>query len=191
MIPVDPVLPTADLWLFAAGTAIIAWSSRKALRHPGSHGFYRFFAWEGILVLVLMNRSVWGRDPLSPHQLIAWPLLVMSFLLVALGVSALVRFGRVSGGRPGEGLYEWEKTTLLVTTGIYARIRHPMYASLLALAWSAFLQRPSWSGAPVVLAVTALLVLTAIADERECLDYFGAAYAEYMRRTWRFIPGIF
>lgn len=191
MTPVEAVPWTHDLWLFAAGTAIIAWTSRKALRHPGSHGFYRFFAWEGILALVLMNRDAWGRDPHSPNQLVAWLLLVASFLLVVLGVSTLVRFGRATGGRQDDGLYEWEKTTVLVTTGIYARIRHPMYASLLALAWSAFLQRPGWLSAPIVVAVTALVVLTAIADERECLEHFGAAYAEYMRRTWRFIPGVF
>jgi protein-S-isoprenylcysteine O-methyltransferase Ste14 len=43
----------------------------------------------------------------------------------------------------------------------------------------------------IALAVSLLLLLTALADERECLDYFGPAYAEYMRRTRRFIPGIF
>ena len=33
---------------------IISWTS---LHHPDSHGFYRFFAWETILALVVINVS--------------------------------------------------------------------------------------------------------------------------------------
>lgn len=182
---------TADLQLFAAGSAVIAWFSRKPLRHPGSHGFYRFFVWEGILALFVMNRNAWGMDPYSVHQLISWPLLFGSIALVALGIIALIKGGRATGERTGGGFYEWEKTTALVTTGIFAHIRHPMYASLLALTWGAFFQAPSWTGVAIALPATLFLLLTVRADERECLAYFGTAYAEYMRRTRRFIPGVF
>lgn len=182
--------PTADLLLFAAGSAVIAWLSRKPLRHPGSHGFYRFFVWEGILALVVMNRNAWGMDPYSVHQLISWPLLFCSIALVVLGIVGLIKRGRVTGERGGDALYEWEKTTVLVTTGIFAHIRHPMYASLLALTWGAFFQAPSWLGAALALSASLFLLLTALADERECLDYFGAPYADYMKRTRRFIPGV-
>ena len=183
--------PSADLLLFAAGSAIIAWLSRKPLRHPGSHGFYRFFVWEGILALVVMNRNSWGMDPYSVHQLVSWPLLGGSIALVVLGIVGLTRQGRPTSERAGGALYEWEKTTALVTTGIFAHIRHPMYASLLALTWGAFFQAPSWLGIAVALHASLFLQLTALADERECVAYFGAAYAEYMGRTRRFIPGVF
>lgn len=182
---------STELIQFVVGSALLAWFSRKALRRPGSHGFYRFFAWEGILALVLINRNAWGMDPYSPNQLASWPLLAASIALVALGIGALVRHGRVASERGGAALYEWEKTTALVTTGVFAYIRHPMYTSLLALDWGAFLQAPSWLGAAIALPVSLLLMRTALADERECLDYFGASYAEYMRRTWRFVPGVF
>ena len=85
-----------ELIQFAFGSAVLAWLSRKALRRPGSHGFYRFFAWEGILALVLMNRNAWGMDPYSPNQLAAWPLLAGSIALVALGIGALVKHGSVT-----------------------------------------------------------------------------------------------
>jgi protein-S-isoprenylcysteine O-methyltransferase Ste14 len=186
MTPLSP-----ELIQFVIGSVVLAWFSRKSLRQPGSHGFYRFFAWEGILALVLINRNAWGMDPYSANQLASWPLLAGSIALVALGVGALVKHGRVSGERVSGALYEWEKTTALVTTGIFAHIRHPMYTSLLALNWGAFLQAPSWLGAAVALPVSLLLLLTALADEQECLAYFGTAYAEYMRRTRRFIPGLF
>jgi protein-S-isoprenylcysteine O-methyltransferase Ste14 len=63
-----------------------------------------------------------------------------------------------------------------------------MYASLLALAWGAFFQDPSTIGMIVAGIASFSLWLTAVTDERECLAYFGDAYAAYMQRTKRFIP---
>lgn len=178
------------LALFAAGSAVFLWLSRKPLRHPGSHGFYRFFAWEGILALVVMNRGPWGEDPFSPHQMVSWLLMLASIMLAVAGRAGIAQ-GAAGGGRSDGALYEWERTTALVTSGVFAYIRHPMYASLLALAWGACLQAPSWPGAAVAAGASLFLVFTAIADERECLAFFGQPYADYMRRTRRFVPGVF
>ena len=38
-------LPVSNLPLLLTGTAGLLWLSRKPLRNPGSHGFYRFFWW--------------------------------------------------------------------------------------------------------------------------------------------------
>ena len=47
-------------------------------------------------------------------------------------------------------------------------------------------------GLAVAAVSTLFLGLTATADERECLAYFGQPYADYMRRTpRRFFPGIY
>jgi protein-S-isoprenylcysteine O-methyltransferase Ste14 len=35
------------------------------------------------------------------------------------------------------------------------------------------------------------LVITALRDEAECLQHFGAAYAAYMKTSKRFVPFIF
>lgn len=177
-----------DLTLFLAGSAAIVWLSRKPLRKPGSHGFYRFFAWEAILGLIVMNREVWGTDPYSPHQFASWLLMMSSVALVVIGVATLKRDGAPGATRDDGSFYEFEKTTQLVSHGIFGYIRHPMYASLLALAWGAYFQDPSLSGTTIVLLATVALWLTATTDEKECLAYFGPAYAAYMQRTKRFIP---
>jgi hypothetical protein len=39
--------------------------SRSSLRSFDSHGFYRFFAWEAILVLFLINVNYWLLEPFS------------------------------------------------------------------------------------------------------------------------------
>ena len=180
-----------DLALLAAGTLVLIWLSRKSLRHPGRHGFYRFFVWEAILGLIVLNRQPWGEHPSSVHQGISWVLMLVSIFLVIRGHGALRRQGAASEARADGTLYAFEKTTALVTTGVFRYIRHPMYASLLALAWGVYFQAPSWPGTVLAGMASLLLVLTARADENECLAYFGAPYAAYMRRTRRFIPYVF
>ena len=75
----------------------------------------------------------------------------------------------------------------LVTTGIYARLRHPLYASLMAMgvAWVLF-----WSSAPaLVLAAALCLFLHAKArHEEEQLCRHFTDYPAYMRRVPRYLP---
>lgn len=182
---------TENIALFIAGSAVIVWWSRKPLRNPGSHGFYRFFAWEAILGLVVLNRQVWGKDPFSSHQLLSWLLMAISIALVISGVRTLKRHGAADALRDDGSFYEFEKTTELVSQGIYAHIRHPMYASLLALAWGAFLQNPNRIGVAVAGIATLSLWMTAHSDEKECLRYFGQPYADYMGQTKRFVPFLY
>ena len=117
--------------------------------------------------------------------------MLLSIFLVYAGHRALRQQGTASGERQDGSLYEFEKTTALVTTGIFKYIRHPMYTSLLALAWGAYFQAPSQIGVGVAIVTSFLLLLTAKTDERECLAYFGESYANYMQRTHRFIPHIY
>lgn len=181
----------AQLLAFVAGSAVLLWLSRKPLRRPGSHGFYRFFAWEGILALVVLNAPDWGESPLSLHQLLSWTLMSLSIALVVAGSRALRRMGGADRQRADGSLYEWEKTGALVTDGIFGWIRHPMYASLLALTWGAYCQSPTLAGTAIALLGSASLLATALADERECLQHFGPVYADYMQRTRRFVPYLF
>jgi protein-S-isoprenylcysteine O-methyltransferase Ste14 len=185
-------VPLSDPQLFAAGTTALLWASRKPLRHPGSHGYYRFFAWEAILAVVVVNRNLDGG---LVTEWIAQALLIVSVALLALGYGALLKRGRSAAATRSEGddsaLYGWERTTTLITHGIYRLIRHPMYASLLALDWGMFFRTASLMGFVPAALATFFLVRTADADERECLAYFGDAYRDYMQRTRRFIPFIY
>ncbi len=178
----------AEILAFAAGTAVLVWLSRKPLSTPGRHGFYRFFAWEAILGLVVLNHKEWGEQPFSPHQMASWLLMLTSIFLVISAVRQLKGKGQANTERDDAALYEFEKTTQLVTSGIFRYIRHPMYASLMALAWGAYCQNPSWPGAAIAGFASICLLLTAKADETECLAYFGEPYAAYMKTTRRFIP---
>ena len=67
---------------FGIITLLLVYVSRGSLRSFRFHGFYRFFAWEMIAALVILNLDVWFVAPLAWHQLISWVLLVLSLFLV-------------------------------------------------------------------------------------------------------------
>jgi protein-S-isoprenylcysteine O-methyltransferase Ste14 len=80
----------------------------------------------------------------------------------------------------------------VVNAGVFGRIRHPMYLSLIlmyfgfAIAWGVL-----WIFLPSFL-FSILIVLTAIREEEFLARKLGSQYEEYMQHVpWRFIPGIF
>ena len=79
----------------------------------------------------------------------------------------------------------------LVTDGIYRHVRHPSYLGLL-LAWAgwALVFR---SSVGLLMLVPALPLLRTRIDAEETLlaSEFPAAWAEYRRRSWRLVPGVY
>jgi protein-S-isoprenylcysteine O-methyltransferase Ste14 len=176
--------------VFSLGSIIILLVSRKSLLHPRSHGFYRFFAWELLLIMLVHNLGDWFHDPMAWYQLISWLLLIISLILVILGVRLLRKIGRQDAERSDPALMGMEKTSQLVTVGLYRYIRHPLYSSLLFLGWGLFFKSPSWLDAGLALLCTGFLVATARVEERENISYFGDQYREYVKHSKMFIPFI-
>ena len=156
-----------------------------------SHGFYRFFSWECILWLLVSNYSFWFDNPFSIKQIFSWIFLLFAGYLIIAGVILMERRGKPIKNRDEKTLYQFEKTSVLIDTGIFKYIRHPLYSSLLFLTWGIFLKNTSDSLLLIALLSTAFLILTAIFDEIECVRFFGDKYSEYMKRSKRFIPYIF
>jgi protein-S-isoprenylcysteine O-methyltransferase Ste14 len=163
----------------ALSVGLVIWSWRL-LWNRQVHGFYRFFAFESILALIIVNARTWFTDPFSAIQIISWILLLTSILVAIQGFYLLHRIGR-----PQRGI---EETTVLVRTGIFRYIRHPLYSSLLLIAWGAFLKDIFWLSIILVISATIFLIATAIVEEKENLQRFGDEYALYMKSTKRFIP---
>ena len=177
--------------LFGVVTLCLLIVSYKPLQSFRNHGFYRFFAWEVIAALLILNLDVWFVEPFSWHQLISWALLLLSLYLVIEGLRLLRLIGKPDAQRTDEGLINVEKTTQLVTTSLYHYIRHPLYTSLICLAWGAFFKSPSWIGFLLAAGACLFLSLTARIEEKENSQYFGEAYQDYLRKTKMFIPFVF
>jgi protein-S-isoprenylcysteine O-methyltransferase Ste14 len=177
---------------FTLVSAVLIYISHASLRQPRSHGFYRFFAWEFILALFLLNINFWFQNPFTWNQLISWTLLFASLIPLVLGVFRLKSYGEPTTNRKSDSsLLAFEKTTQLVTSGIYKYIRHPLYSSLFLLTWGIFFKNISIIGMILAISATVFLVLTAKADEMECILFFGVEYQNYMKHTKRFIPLLF
>lgn len=177
---------------FVVGSAALVYLSRRPLRVPRSHGFYRFFAAEFDLALILLNLDHWFVEPFAPRQIASWLLLAVSIALVVHGAYLLKVVGKPDSGRSDEvPLAGIEKTTALVAVGAYKYIRHPIYSSGFYGTWGVFFKDPSWLGIIFALAATAFWVAAAKVEEAECIRYFGSPYRAYVKRTKMFVPFLF
>ncbi|NML16626.1 methyltransferase family protein [Azohydromonas caseinilytica] len=111
--------------------------------------------------------------------------------LSALG-AVLLGLWALSANRPGN--FNIRPTPRpggrLVQHGPYRWIRHPMYSAVLlaGLATARMAQGPA---AWVVLAALAAVLLVKAGLEERALGALHPGYADYVRRTRRFIPGLF
>lgn len=174
--------------LFLVCTLFFMVFSRRALANPETHGFYRFFVFEGLLLLILLNHPHWFKDPFSPLHIFSWLLLLASIFFVTHSFVMLKKRGGHAEREAMPENYSFENTAQIVEDGLYRYIRHPMYASLLFLGWGAFFKHISLLTVILILLVSAFLIAVARVEERENLKFFGPEYADYMRQTKMFIP---
>lgn len=76
--------------------------------------------------------------------------------------------------------------TELVTTGPFARVRHPIYALSMLLMLCTLLVVPTLPVLLMAVIHLSLMVVKARNEERFLLDMHGGAYEDYRRRTGRF-----
>jgi protein-S-isoprenylcysteine O-methyltransferase Ste14 len=170
--------------IFAVISGGFIWWSWPFLCNPRSHGFFRFFAFESILALILLNVGQWFQNPLSAHQIVSWVLLGASLFIAVHGFYVLSKIGKAKN-------YNIEDTTALVMVGAYQYIRHPLYSSLFFMGWGVFFKNTSFLGIILVVATSAFVTATAKVEEQENLRKFGTDYAKYMKQTKMFIPFFF
>ncbi len=169
-----------NLTILFMGGFCIGLLSLPALRAGWKHAGPRALAFLSVLGLLLLNFEAWGLQPLGARQLLSWLLLLASVALALHAFIVLRRHGHPQGSI--------DFTTSLVTAGVYRFIRHPLYASLICLAWGALLKRVVPSTIILSAAATLLLYATARLEEAFNLAKFGSAYADYVRRTKMFVP---
>ncbi len=83
-----------------------------------------------------------------------------------------------------------EERTGLVTTGLFAVIRHPIYTGLYALLLALVLLTPSPWTIMGALWLGSLLALQARLEEGHLARLHEAAFATWAARTGRFLPGL-
>lgn len=171
-----------NLTILIAGTIfIILFSWFLSIKHKRYHGITRFFSFESIFILVLLNSSAWFSNPFSVKQLISWIILITSLYIAVAGFMKLSRMGKPSGGN-------FENTSKIVRTGLYRYIRHPLYLSLFLLGTGTMLK--DVTVVTILLGVLNLVAVwvTSRIEEGEMIARFGGEYRSYMKETKMFIP---
>jgi protein-S-isoprenylcysteine O-methyltransferase Ste14 len=165
--------------------------SRRCLLGLKNHGLYRLVVWECILLLSIQNYRYLIVEKFDFQQLISSALMIASLVFVLSAVFILRKKGEVSTQRRDHALFDFEKTTVLIESGIYKHVRHPMYGSLLFLAWGILLRNIEVALLIVALIATCSCIFTALMEEKENLKYFGERYRHYTLKTKMFIPSVF
>jgi protein-S-isoprenylcysteine O-methyltransferase Ste14 len=95
-------------------------------------------------------------------------------------------------GRNWSVTLEVREQHTLVTSGVYARVRHPMYSAFGLWAIAQALLLPNWIAGPAGLVGFGILFFLRVGrEEAMMIETFGDEYRRYMARTARVLPGIY
>jgi protein-S-isoprenylcysteine O-methyltransferase Ste14 len=112
----------------------------------------------------------------GPHGLARW----IGLLLGLIGLGGVI-LARYTLGRS----FSWvPKATELVTTGIYSRIRNPIYVSGMICVSGMVLMVRRAELLAIFLALIPIQIIRARREAAVLEAKFGDAYREYRKRTW-------
>ncbi len=121
-----------------------------------------------------------------------------SWLLVAIGAALflwslyLFRITHKALGAMWSVSLDLREDHKLVTSGIYEKVRHPMYSAFWLWAVAAPFLLANWvAGLSGIVGFCTLYLLRVRREERMMEDEFGQQYRDYSQRTKRIIPYIY
>ena len=131
---------------------------------------FLFYNWAGLNVLLYLG----------------WIILAVA---IVLGWRARVSFEEKGGAQEGES---WLATSVVVDSGIYAVVRHPMYLSFMLLVLALMLISQHRLSVIFGLPIVVFLYLAMRVEEQSNIERFGDDYIRYMDKVPRinFLVGI-
>ena len=126
-------------------------------------------------------------DPIFPFLIIVgWVNLILGLTFIFLAMGFLRFTGRVEKGR------DFTHTTTLVTDGIFAIVRHPLYLGWLLLYPAVIFLSQNWLVTIMGCLGSACMVQIARLDDESLIEKFGDPYINYLESVPRlnFFEGI-
>ncbi len=125
--------------------------------------------------------------------------------VLSIPIPGIIRWAGFILGLVGLGLWIWAQIALgkewspqlqlrekhrLITTGPYARMRHPLYSGMILWTGGLVLLTANWIFVVLAVLVCSFFVARVPREEQMMIDEFGDEYREYMKRTGRVFPKI-
>jgi len=133
-----------------------------------------------LFVPALDHRFGWSHAPLAA--------VIAGDAMVAIGFTIVWRTFRDNSF--AAGVIDIMPDQRVVTTGVYARVRHPMYAGALIMLFGIPLALGSWWGL-IAFIPMCLAIVWRLIDEERFLTERLPGYAAYRAQVrWRLAPGI-
>jgi protein-S-isoprenylcysteine O-methyltransferase Ste14 len=158
----------------------------------GKTGYGRIFSITSLITLVIaflsMNFGGWLYFITQPST-VNLQLFILGIVSAVTGVilatmaSRVISVSTVADMRP-------HRKAELVTTGLYSRVRHPLYLAVFLLFIGIALMYPF----PVVivfsLSMIGYTIIGAYFEEKKLVKYYGEAYLEYKKQAGFILPKI-
>jgi protein-S-isoprenylcysteine O-methyltransferase Ste14 len=132
------------------------------------------FMGQTVLCFLFYNRA-----SLNVLLYLGWTILAVAMVL---GWRARVAFEDEGRAQEGES---WLATAVVVDSGVYAVVRHPMYLSFMLLIPALMLISQHWLSIIFGLPIVVFLYLAMRVEEQSNINRFGDDYIRYMQRVPR------
>lgn len=183
------------------GVLGFGWRSWLQYRRTGSAGFRRirggpteWLAGTGFVLALAVTVSAPIAqlcDLIAPPSVLNDGRIQAAGIVIAVGGIAATVYAQLAMGDSWRiGVDQWETTTL-VTTGIFGRVRNPIYTAMFAFAFGIALVTPNVVALTgFVLLVTTVELQVRRVEEPHLRRVHGAIYAAYTACVGRFVPGV-
>ena len=142
------------------------------------HQFYEIYMACGIGIffsLIVLGLMVWKEDQVAPVAYLGCVLYVPAAALVASSFISLKRKGKPQSG--------WEPTTMLIDSGVYRVVRHPLYLGSATFTVGIMLIVQSIPSTVLGLVAIFCFWMVSRKEDKFNVDKFGDAYRQYMRKV--------
>ena len=135
------------------------------------------------LVLYAWNPPWFGEFTMPLQVGFRWSGIVLGALSLAL-----YAWSRYALGKAWSSCLQMQAQHILVTSGPYAWIRHPIYLAMILFLTALTLVGANWVLVVFLIISVVDLVLRMPREERMMIEVFGEAYKSYRQRTGGIIP---
>lgn len=158
-----------------------------AQKLPGVYNWYRLFF--SLFAVINFALLFWFHS-MAPSKSLFTSSLTLQISGAVVGFAALLVF--ISAIRQYE-LRFWykpseESQSVLITSGLNAVVRHPLYFAVILGLIALILIFPNWKNLIFAIITVLYVIIGALLEERKLISQYGVAYIAYRKRVKMLIP---